>query len=214
MRDVEEVKWHPEVLPDSAHVVLLGLGAGGILSGFYLAGGTGLALQFGHRRSIDLDFFSTNPFDVELLTQQLQKLGGISLISKGVNTLHIALSGVKISFLGYEYPLLFPLLQFGAVGVADWRDITCMKMSALAGRGTRRDFVDLHASAQRCSLSLLVDQFKKKYSRVNYSLFHVLKSLTYFEDADREEMPTMVAPVQWDEVKRFFQSEAPKLTSS
>jgi hypothetical protein len=89
----------------------------GVLDGAYLAGGTGLALQFGHRRSLDLDFFLPMAFGEDLL-QQLQSMSGVVVVRRAPQTLHLTMQGTKVSFLGYTYPLLFPSLPFLGVPVA------------------------------------------------------------------------------------------------
>lgn len=98
---------HKKVVPSFAWGVLNELNAISILSKFYLAGGTGLALLLGHRRSFDFDFFSTALFNEEILIQEIKKLNNVTIISKDRHTLHIELKGIKVSFLGYTYPLLF-----------------------------------------------------------------------------------------------------------
>ena len=206
--------WHPEViLPEVADAAgrLAGLEA---LRDFYLAGGTALALHLGHRRSIDLDFFSAQPFDEDRLIAAVQALPEFSVLSKSTQTVHLHVSGTKVSFIGYGYPLLFPLEDFRGLPVADVRDIACMKLSALAGRGSRRDFVDLYVTARQYGLPQILDFFHRKFADARYSTLHLLKSLTYFADAEKEPMPDMLLPLFWDEVKAFFLREAPTLHRS
>ena len=121
-----------------------------------------------------------------------------------VAALKAMIQGTKTSFLGYDYPILYPLVSFHGIQVADPRDIAGMKISAVASRGSRRDFVDLYAVSQKYGLGKLLQTFHKKFAKVNYSFLHVLKSLTYFEDAEQEPMPDMLVPLAWDEVKQFF----------
>ena len=96
--------------------------------------------------------------------------------------------------------------------IADPRDIACMKVSAIAGRGTRRDFVDLYWIARSHSLLQVFDWFSRKFASSHYSHVHLLKALVYFEDADREPMPDMLLPIDWTTVKTFFRSEVARLT--
>ena len=206
--------WHAEVI--SAEVAdtagrLTGLEA---LRDFYLAGGTALALHLGHRRSVDLDFFSADPFSQDLLVATLQALPEFSLVAKSTQTLHLNVSGTKVSFIGYSYPLLFPLELFRGLAVADVRDIACMKLSALASRGSRRDFIDLYVAAQRYGLPRLLEFFQRKFAEANYSVIHVQKSLVYFVDAEKEPMPAMLLPLSWEEVKAFFLREVRNLRPS
>ena len=204
--------WHREVTTPHAERALHDLHALGVLDRCYLAGGTGLALHFGHRRSHDLDFFNRDPVEPEALIRRLKSLDGFALASQAPDTLHVTVGTIKVSILAYPYPVLFPFATYLSVNVADPRDIACMKLSAAAGRGTKRDFVDLYVTAKQYGLALLLEWFKQKYADVNPSMTHVLKSLTWFEDADKEPMPDMLVPLAWDEVKRYFRSEAPRLS--
>ena len=203
--------WHHEVIGPTVEQTLKALQERSLLEGFYLAGGTGLALQLGHRRSLDLDFFRQESFNDAQLLQQLQRFPEFSLTGRDRQTLHVRISGVKISFLGYDYPVLFPCRPFLEVPVADPKDIGSMKISAIAGRGTRRDFVDLYMVARQEGLKALLDLFQRKFAEANYNRVHVLKSLTYFDDADAEPMPNMLVPLVWPEVKDFFREQTPGL---
>jgi len=191
--------------------VLADLRAASALAGFYLAGGTGLALRLGHRRSIDLDFFSAGHFAEEALLQRVQSLEGFSLVSRGDQTIHAEIRGTKVSFLGFPYPLLFPPQEFEGVPVADPRDIACMKISAIAGCGARRDFIDLYVVAREHGLQNLLDLFHRKFAQANYSRPHLLKSLCFFEDAEKDPLPEMLVPLAWPEVTNYFLREAPRL---
>jgi len=206
-----EHAWHWEVLTPALDQTLRGLAETSYMGGFYLGGGTGLALHLGHRRSLDLDFFSNQTFDSDALVQRLQALPGFSVAAKGEGTLHTQVMATKVSFLSYAYPLLFSPGNLLGMGVADPRDIACMKISAIAGRGTRRDFIDLYAVSQQYGLENLLELFKRKFARVNYSVAHVLKSLTYFEDAEKDPMPDLLAPLSWHELREFFIREALRL---
>lgn len=204
-------RWHREVIAEAVERVLGELQHSSVLLPFYLAGGTGLALQLGHRRSQDLDFFNAELFDEEALVQKVQRISEFSLLSRAPHTVHAVIQGVKVSFLGYDYPLLFPRHTFLDVKVADPRDIACMKISAIASRGTKRDFIDLHAESQQVSLSELLDLFGKKFAQARYNRAHLLKSIVYFEDAEKDPDPDMLDPVAWGDVKRFFVQEVPRL---
>jgi hypothetical protein len=206
--DNKEKSWNKEVIPEAAEQVL-GMLLKSIGS-FYLAGGTGLALQLGHRLSRDFDFFTSESFDEERLLSDLKDIEKLSVVSMGRETLHLHVRGIKVSFLGYRYPVLFPFGSFMGVQVADPRDIACMKISAIAGRGGKRDFLDLYATAQQYGLASLLDLFKQKYAQVDFNLVHALKSLTYFKDAEKEPMPQMLSSISWNDVTEFFKQEAPK----
>jgi hypothetical protein len=211
MTNHEHGAWHRKVIPASTEASLCALRDARLLDRFYLAGGTGLALQFGHRLSLDLDFFAKEPFDEEMLLQRVQALDGFALVAKAPHTLHATVQETKVSFLGYAYPVLFPTNLFLEVAVADPRDIACMKVSAIASRGTKRDFVDLYLCATEYGLKEILRLFDEKYAQTRYSRIHILKSLTFFGDAEKDPMPHMLMPLNWDAVKQFFLRESPRL---
>jgi hypothetical protein len=203
--------WHPEVLPEAWPRVADDLARRGTLAGFYLAGGTGLALQYGHRRSADLDLFRETEFDSLELSARLQGQAGLERVALERGTAHLVLHGVKVSFLHYPYPPLFPLRAYGNLQVADPRDIACMKVQAIGDRGTRRDFVDLYVVAREYGLGQVLEWFVRKYAAVAYSRTQYLKALTYFRDAEQDADPDLRAQITWAAVTEFFRSEAPRL---
>jgi len=177
-----------------------------VLDGFYLAGGTGLALQIKHRFSIDLDFFTEKDIDIDSLKDKLNELGVITVEKEAKNTLNGTFNGTEIMFLKYAYPLLFPLQESEGITIADIRDIGCMKISAVSSRGSKKDFIDLFFICKNVlSLEELLELFKKKYKDINYNMVHIRKSLVYFENAEKDPIPKMLIPANWVEVKSFFQ---------
>ena len=211
MTNYEGGLWHSEAIAAPSEATLRLLRDASLLGHFYLAGGTALALQFGHRLSQDLDFFAADMFDEQSLLQRLQTLKAFSLVAEAPHTLHTTIQGSRVTFLGYAYPALFPFLRFLDVAVADPRDIACMKVSAIASRGTKRDFVDLYVSARRFELANILKWFDRKYSQTHHNKLHLLKSLTFFDDAEKDPMPHMLVPLDWEEVKRFFVQGVPAL---
>jgi hypothetical protein len=206
----DRVAWHRETITPAAEDLLRSL-CGLLPKGTYLAGGTGLALRYGHRRSVDFEFFVPDEFAEDRLLDRLQVLPEVAAVERAPQTLHLTIQQVKVSFLGYRYPVLFPPEAFLSVPVADARDIACMKITAIASRGTKRDFVDFYAACQQYGIRDLLAIFDRKYAKTGYNRTHVLKSLTYFADAEKDPMPHMLAPLDWKEVKRYFEREAPLL---
>jgi len=183
-----------------------------VLKNFYLAGGTGAALQLKHRVSLDLDFFTNKDIDTKTLIQKIKTQGKFSIERETENTLIGIFNCSRVSFLRYDYPLLFDLRQIKGIKIADLRDIGCMKIDAVSSRGTKRDFVDLFFICREAiSLKNLLSLFKKKYKSVNYNMLHILKSLAYFENAENNPMPRMILPTSWQEVKSFFKEEIRKI---
>ena len=178
------------------------------LANFYLAGGTALALQLGHRTSVDLDFFTEKPFVEDAIIANLAKIGKLEILTKDRQSVIGILDDVKFSFLGYPYPLLKSPLSFLGTQIASVEDVACMKLDALASRGTKRDFIDLYCIAKHLPLIDLLALFQEKYASVHYNLLHIKKSLVYFEDAEGDPLPDMRVPIEWKEVKEFFEREA------
>ena len=177
-----------------------------IIKNFYLAGGTALALQLGHRKSIDLDLFSEKDFSTEELKTVLSQVGKLKVYSEEERTLNANLNGVKISFLGYKYKMLFPLIKYGGnLKLADTRDIACMKIDAISSRGSKKDFVDLYFLLKKYPLKKILSLFDKKYKDIKYSQLHILKSLIYFQDAERDPLPVMLEDISWSKIKKELQ---------
>ena len=195
---------HKETLSEKTRIVLDKIAP--IATPFYLAGGTALALLLGHRISIDLDFFSENAFSVSSLVLQLNTLGNLKIEDQSENTFNGSLDGVKISFFYYPYPLLFPTKKYDNVALADERDIAAMKVQAISGRGSKKDFVDLFVLLKTYQLNDILKLFNKKYEKFNYNRLHILKSLSYFYDADTNAEPVYINPINWTEVKKFIEN--------
>ena len=195
---------HKETLSENTRIVLDKIAP--IATPFYLAGGTALALLLGHRISIDLDFFSENAFSVSSLVLQLNTLGNLKIEDQSENTFNGSLDGVKISFFYYPYPLLFPTKKYNNVALADERDIVAMKIQAISDRGSKKDFVDLFVLLKKYSLNDILKFFNKKYEKFNYNRLHILKSLSYFYDADTNAELVYIHPISWIEVKKFIEN--------
>jgi hypothetical protein len=183
-----------------------------VLENFYLAGGTALSLILGHRKSIDLDFFSSSFPKFEILVAKLKTLNP-KVINQDKGTLDLYIDDVKVSFLEYKYPLVGDFLEFDQVKVASLEDIACMKLSAISSRGSKKDFIDLYFILQRFSLGELLTLFKKKFKGVDYQMSHILKSLVYFEEAEKQPDPEFLVDVDWNEVRKALEDSTYKYLS-
>ena len=181
-----------------------------VLENFYLAGGTALSLILGHRKSIDLDFFSSSFPKFEILVAKLKTLNP-KVINQDKGTLDLYMDDVKVSFLEYKYPLVGDFLEFDQVKVASLEDIACMKLSAISSRGSKKDFIDLYFILQKFSLGELLALFEKKFKGVNYQMSHILKSLVYFEEAEKQPDPEFLVDVDWNEVRSFLEGKVKEL---
>ncbi len=192
---------HEEVLTKNTKSVLNALNASGIIKNFYLAGGTALALYFGHRFSIDLDWFAEK-FDYTLsFRRQLEKLGKLGIDNESKNTFNGALNGVKLSFFEYPYPLIAAKSKYKEnVYVAGIPDIAAMKMETIGTRGSYKDFIDIYFLLQNYSLEDILGFVRQKFTNIDYNEAHLLKALTYFKDAKGTAMPQLIKQVSWQEV--------------
>ncbi len=176
-----------------------------LFNGWILAGGTGLALQLGHRISDDFDFFRENIDDVRILHEELRKYRPYEILQETGQTLTLLAGGVKLSFFRAPAPFISDTVQYRNFRIAGITDIALMKLIAIHNRGSRKDFIDLYTILQgdfrlRDYFALL----PKKYDPSTINLYSILKSLTYFEDAEREPAPRMLVPFRWEECKAFF----------
>jgi hypothetical protein len=194
---------HTEILSRRQARLLHRLGPEATRGGFYLVGGSAVAVHVGHRKSVDLGWFSTSPFDPQQLLRQLHEAGlDVRVRHLEPGTLHGSAAAVRISFLHYPYPLLKSLVKCQELEcrLAAVPDLAAMKLSAIAARGAKKDFVDLFAVARQFSLREMLDWYRAKFRVEDFG--HLLLALNWFEDADKERMPPMFWPARWRDVKK------------
>jgi len=201
------------VLGNEAWATVRRLAKGGLLESWTLCGGTALALQLGHRHSEVLDFFRHGPFDPDRLIDALSHMGPLAVQARTGGTLHVVLGGLRVSFLRAEAPLLFPGTAYRGLTVADPRDIAVMKLVAIGGRGSRKDFVDLHFCLRSAGgLEPLFSLLRQRFTEIDYNEYHLLKSLVYFDDAEEEPMPRMIRSVSWEEIREAIAAEVRRVS--
>lgn len=207
-------KWHTRCLTARQLTILKKLGSL-ISDRFYLAGGTAIALHLGHRMSLDLDWFCSTPIEnPELFAKQLQDAGlNLAITSVSTNTLHSEISGVRVSFLSYQYQDLNPPISANSINcrIASLQDLGCLKLSALTHRGAKKDFIDIFALNRRAfALSEMLELYRKKYGINNVA--HVFYALSFFDDADKEKTPKMLWRTDWRKIKTELQAEIKKVS--
>lgn len=198
------------VLPDALRGIEL-VSTSPTIKTAYLAGGTALALQLGHRVSEDLDFFTPHDFNEQSLLAELENIG---LIKESVawKTIIGKIHATKFSIFYYKYPLLEPDIEFSGIKLASKKDIAAMKIHAMEDRGVKRDFVDLFFLAKEFSIDEMLEFYDRKYNCLEDRLFHVIKSLGYFDEADHDDwIPNILVDYDWEETKKFFASESKRL---
>lgn len=204
---------HPKVLSPEGWKTVRKFVAQGWADSFTLAGGTALALHIGHRYSEDLDFFHPESFDPVEIAGRLTEIGHVAIQSRSSETLHAVVDGLRFSFLRAQAPLLFPGIRYRGLAVADPRDIAVMKLIAIGGRGSRKDFVDLYFYLRGgTALGTVLELLRQRFADLDYNEYDLLKSVVFFEEAETEPMPHMIREVEWDEIKERLRTEVRSLS--
>lgn len=201
-------------LSQHAQNTLALLGQQDFLKSAYMAGGSSLALQLGHRRSIDFDFFIEREFSSQNVNRHLKKLGTYVEENETPKTMVGLFNNVKFSFFHYPYSLIAATTQYSGISLASLEDIAAMKLVAITDRGTKKDYIDLYVLARKkFTFEQMFDLYDKKYQLLQPNLLTLIKSLQYFAIAEESKMPEMIEKITWVEVKQFLQKETLKLAN-
>lgn len=175
-----------------------------------MVGGTALALQLGHRRSVDLDLFAVSDFDTDALLENLQRDYSVQPKVQTKGSLITDVEGIKVDFIRFKYAFSHPIVETGGLRLLSAADIAPMKLDAITGRGSKKDFYDLYFLLERYTLAEILDLYSRKYP--HSTLFHVIKSLTWFEDAEPQALPdVLLKKATWAQVKRRIEKAVSKL---
>lgn len=205
---------HWQTITDELRGLITALGQQPFLDRFYLAGGTALALQIGHRRSIDLDFFSTTDEVDETSRQEIiLSLAHLrpEVVENAGGNLLMLVGGIHLGFFSYPYPLVQEAVCLENVRLASLADIGLMKCDALITRGSRKDFYDLFFITRQIPLQQLLQLGEQKYSYYRDFPFAVLEHMVIFNNADRDVQPFLFEEVSWQDVRDFFLQQASHL---
>ncbi|MBX2926241.1 MAG: nucleotidyl transferase AbiEii/AbiGii toxin family protein [Saprospiraceae bacterium] len=171
---------------------------------FALVGGTNLSLRFGHRLSIDLDLFTNEPFDTEFTYNLLEaKFANILQGAQSDTMLFIYINEVKIDLVLLPYPYLKPIEELEGIRLVSLEDVAAMKLSAIARRGVKKDFWDIAELLEVFTLDEMIEFYKLKYA--SRDIFHLLRSLVYFNDAETQKDPDPLKKTTWQQVKIVVQ---------
>ena len=172
-----------------------------MLESFGLAGGTNLALHYGHRLSVDLDLFTNQSFsEQELFDELVAAFPTISKTDEAKNTLSLFIEGIKVDLLAHRYPLVSPFTEKSGIRFWSIEDVIAMKLGAVSGRGAKKDFWDLAELLTHFPLVQMLQFFTTKYA--NSDPGYVVRSLTYFDDAELQIDPITLNGITWIEVKQ------------
>lgn len=198
---------HEEILLPQTKIVLEKINNNNLPENSFLFGGTGLALHLGHRRSVDLDFFTQTEFLETQWEKRLAKELNFKLITRDWQTLIGHIDSVKFSLFGYKHKLINPPVPYTKILVASLPDIAATKLEAVIGRSTKRDLIDLYFLAQKFTLKGLFKFYQEKYGNFSERELMIKKALVYFEEAEEDEMPDMLIKTNWNDIKRWFLKE-------
>lgn len=178
------------------------------LSQANLAGGTALALYYGHRISVDLDLFSIETLDLSTAQLDIEQLAISQNLEWEWNlieetTLSGSVGGVKIDVIRYRYSLIDEITVADGIRLISIKDIAAMKLSACAQRGSKKDFYDIYELLQHFELAQLLVFFTQKYPKTDTA--HIVRSLLYFDDAEIEAEPISLRDCTWPGVKRAME---------
>lgn len=168
---------------------------------FVLVGGTALALQIGHRKSIDIDLFTTSDPDINTLFESLKNDYEFIERVKTKGSLIGDIDAIKVDFIRFKYQFQYPIIEEEGIRLMDMRDIAPMKIDPITGRGSKKDFYDLYFLMEIYSLEQILEWYTAKYE--HSTLFHVIKSLAWFADADPQISPALLGTkITWDKIKK------------
>ena len=170
---------------------------------FHLVGGTALALQIGHRNSIDIALFSQNEFETQELLQTLDLVSSVEIVfQKEKNTLLANLDGIKTDFIRHPYPLLKPPIIEEGIRFLSMEDISGTQLYAIVNFGKRlKDFVDIYFLLEHFTMNQIIGFYREKYPQMSPMV--PLKAITYFSDIDPEmDSPKMKKPLPLEKIKK------------
>lgn len=174
------------------------------LDSFRLAGGTALALQRGHRVSVDLDLFAERSFLPSALvlsvTEAFSELSIDQMQSHGLSA-HWQATKIDLYYMG---TFLYPPLQKEGIRLTDIRDIAAMKLECILSRKERKDYYDIAELLQEAPLNFWMAEFQKKYPY--YQVRTVVDHLLNVSEADTSLVPQMLDSTSWDQVKEQIQA--------
>jgi len=205
---MDKLFWN--TITENMRVVLRGFSQSETGRHFYLAGGTALALQLGHRLSVDLDFFSPTE-DIPTIRTHLENALApfqATLADSSWGNLVYLVKDVRVGFYGYGFPLVAPLVEIEGVILASVEDIALMELDAILSRAARKDFYDLYYICQDIPLRKILDEAPQKYPSVRDFETQSVKRLVYFENAEKETNPALLHNIDWQGVKEYFIRQA------
>ncbi|MBL7905739.1 MAG: nucleotidyl transferase AbiEii/AbiGii toxin family protein [Bacteroidales bacterium] len=195
---------HPETVESGTFSLLRELMELPALAPFSLVGGTALALQFGHRSSIDIDLFYHEEFDHREIVAALEKEFGSRFDYKQQHTrfgIFCFIDNVKVDLVHYPHQQISDILIENGIRIYGNADIAAMKIQAILGRAKKKDFWDLHELLKHYSLQQLIDWHKQKFPGQMLAI-SIPHAITYYIDADESDPPVSFKGQTWPKIKK------------
>jgi hypothetical protein len=194
---------HTEAVDQSVLELISSLQSKDYLKGFYLVGGTALALYLGHRKSVDIDLFSNFGFDVSRMLENLSQDFTFQLLFSSSNTLRGSIANIKTDIIAHRYQYIIEPVSMDNFFILSEEDIIAMKLNAIITSGERaKDFIDIYFLLEKFELADMIRFYNSKYNQENDGL--ILKSLIYFDYVDISDWPILIKSpgLKWSVVKK------------
>jgi predicted nucleotidyltransferase component of viral defense system len=199
---------HTETVEPAAFSLLKDLMKVKELKSFSLVGGTALSLRYGHRKSDDLDLFSTKPFEIQQMDSALKEKFGIKYFTESKNKkwgIFCFINNIKVDIIHHPHTLISEIEKNNSIRMFSDPDIIAMKINAILGRGVKKDFWDLDELLNHYSLKQMIGFHEKKYTDQNL-LITIPQALVYFDDAENSAEPISLKKQSWEGVKKSIQN--------
>lgn len=192
---------YPNAISPKTKKLLGELGSLSLPKNSYLAGGTAIALQLGHRKSNDLDFFTPTKFSEIAWEEKLAEEFNLEVIQRDWQTITGNIDKIKFSLFYYPHKLIAKPIPWNSVFLASLPDLAAIKLDTIISRGAKRDLIDIYFLTREYSLSKLFAFYEQKYGNFSQREIMIKKALVYFDDADKDESPQMLSDVSWNIIK-------------
>jgi predicted nucleotidyltransferase component of viral defense system len=172
------------------------------LKNFYLVGGTALALQLGHRTSVDIDLFIEQSYDAESLMDLIKSKYVFTLVYSNKQTIIGIINGIKVDFISHKYKIIRAIIKEENISMLSLEDICAMKLHAITNSGQRlKDFIDIYFLLEHFSISQMLDFYHEKYPMMNKVI--PLRAITFFDDIDPKlDPPKLLKPLPIEKIKK------------
>jgi hypothetical protein len=176
------------------------------LKDFHLAGGTALALYYGHRFSVDIDLFCTTPFDNEKLAAQMESTYPDFRYRNVKNAVGVLgfVENIKTDFIQYHHhPMLKEPVSEEGIRLYSVPDLIAMKISAILKRAVKKDFWDISELLKHHTIDEFITYYGQKYPSQQV-LISIPVDMTYFSEAEDSEEPLSLHGQTWINVKNYI----------